>query len=180
MNYIAQIKGFWLLHSKHDLNATDTSLYFYLLEVCNSANWVNPFKRNNAKIITDLRITRTTFFRSRRKLSLCGILYFKSASGKANVTYQLTDLEMVYRNRNEAVICTNSPGHGSGSDSGIGSAFGTLNKNSKPKPKQTVVVNQADAFNFFAGTGNYRLLKEKSGLAGAAIIDFSTSSTSLK
>src|ERR1700712_5158678 len=110
MNYITQIKGFWLLHEKHALNATDTALYFYLLEVCNSTNWVNPFKRNNAKVMADLHLSRATFFRSRSKLKKAGILNFRSINGTPNVTYNLTDLELTYRDRNQPVTGNTNTG----------------------------------------------------------------------
>lgn len=48
MNYLKQIRGFWRSHEEYSFTPTDISLYFYLLEVCNSCQWKNPFKRNNA------------------------------------------------------------------------------------------------------------------------------------
>jgi predicted transcriptional regulator len=172
MNYIAQIKGFWMLHEKHAFSATDISLYFYLLEVCNSANWVNPFKRNTSKIITDLKISRSSLERSRKRLSKCGIIYFKSIKGTANITYQLADLEALFRNRNKPADATCNASPDAGSDATCDASADQLNKNSKPKPKQIVVVTNAEAFQFFADTSNCRLLKEKFGFDDAAIEDF--------
>ncbi|MDF2433218.1 MAG: hypothetical protein JWP44_2849 [Mucilaginibacter sp.] len=160
MNYIAQIKGFWLLHEKHALSSIDIALYFYLLEVCNSTNWINPFKRNNAKILADLRMPRATFFRSRSKLKRAGILNFRSVNGTPNVTYTLINLESIYRNRNEEITAINDTGSDTGADTGCVTGSETLNKNSKPKPKQAVVLC-ANAFAFFVDTMNNRLLKDR-------------------
>lgn len=164
MNYIAQIKGFWLLHEKYALNSTDTALYFYLLEVCNSTNWVNPFKRNNAKVIADLHLSRATFFRSRSKLKKAGILNFRAVNGTPNVTYNLTNLELIYRDRNQPVTGNTNAGCEPGSDPGFVTGSDPLNKNSKPKPKQIVVINCQQAFAFYVETMNNRILKDRFGL----------------
>jgi hypothetical protein len=169
MNYIAQIKGFWLLHEKHTLNSTDTALYFYLLEVCNSTNWVNPFKRNNAKVTADLHLSRATFFRSRSKLKKAGILNFRSVNGTPNVTYNLTDLELFYRDRNQPVTSNANTGCEPGSDPGFVTGSDPLNKNSKPKPKQVVVISCAEAFVFYVETKNNRMLKDRFGLDNNAM-----------
>ena len=170
MNYITQIKGFWLLHEKHALNATDTALYFYLLEVCNSTNWVNPFKRNNAKVMADLHLSRATFFRSRSKLKKAGILNFRSVNGTPNVTYNLTDLEHIYRDRNQPVTGNTNTSCGPGSDPGFVTGNDTLNKNSKPK--QIVVISCQQAFAFYVETKNNRMLKDRFGLDNNAMLDY--------
>lgn len=172
MNYITQIKAFWLLHEKHDLNPTDTALYFYLLEVCNSTNWVNPFKRNNAKVLADLRISRATFFRSRSKLKRAGLLTFGPQNGTANVTYKLTGLEQSYRDRNQQVTSAEVPGTDTGADTGCAAGSGTLNKNNKPKPKQVVVISCEQAFAFYVETTNNRMLKDRFGLDNNAMLAY--------
>jgi hypothetical protein len=172
MNYIAQIKGFWLLHEKHGFSPTDISLYFYMLEVCNSANWVNPFKRNNAKVLADLKISRSTLERSRRRLNQCGILNFKSFKGTANMTYHLRDLALQISDRNKRTDLCHDAGVDAGNDATCDAGTDGLNKNNKPKPKQAVVVAHADAFSFFADTGNCRLLKDRFTLDDAAMSSF--------
>lgn len=167
MNYIIQIKGFWMLHEKHDLNATDTALYFYLLEICNSTNWVNPFKRNTAKIMADLKLSRSSLERSRKRLRSAGIIKYKSVNGTANTTYQLTDLETTFRERFK--------GDDQGADQGIDQSTdkGTdqLNKNNKPKPKQAVVVSCEQAFAFYVETRNNRLIKDRLRLENNQVRD---------
>jgi hypothetical protein len=170
MNYITQIKGFWLQHEKHALNSTDTALYFYLLEVCNSTNWVNPFKRNNAKVMADLHLSRATFFRSRSKLKKAGILNFRSINGTPNVTYKLTDLEHAYRDRNQPVSTDNYAGTEPGSDPGFVTGNDPLNKNNKPKPKQVVAISCDQAFAFYVETKNNRMLKDRFNLDNTAML----------
>ncbi len=159
MNYITQIKGFWMLHEKHELNATDTALYFYLLEICNSANWVNPFKRNTAKIMADLKISRSSLERSRKRLRSAGIIKYKSVNGTANTTYQLTNLETTFKNRFKG----DEQDADQGIDQSMDKGTNQLNKNNKPKPKpkQAVVVSCEQAFAFYAETRNNRLIKDR-------------------
>ena len=170
MNYITQIKAFWLHHEKHSLTPTDTALYFYLLEVCNSTNWVNPFKRNNAKVLADLHLSRATFFRSRSKLKKAGLLTFGPQNGTANVTYKLTDLEAMYRNRNQPDTTVNDSAADTGSDPGFVAGAVTLNKNNKPKPKQVVVITCEQAFAFYVETTNNRMLKDRFGFDNNAML----------
>ncbi|MCR8558326.1 hypothetical protein KXD93_11755 [Mucilaginibacter sp. BJC16-A38] len=166
MNYITQIKGFWLLHEKHAFNATDTALYFYLLEVCNSTNWVNPFKRNTAKLLADLKISRSSLERSRKRLKAVGILKFRSVNGTANVTYQLSDLEAIFRDK----FTTTEQGADKAADKGIDKAADQLNKNSKPK--QEVVVSCQQAFGFYVETKNNRILSDRFRLDNYAMQDY--------
>ena len=65
MNYLHQIKHFWLIHEAESLSVFETALYFYLLESSNKCLWRNPFKRSNIKIQADLGI------KSYDKLSDC-------------------------------------------------------------------------------------------------------------
>ena len=189
MNYLIQITNFWRLHQQHDLNTTDTALYFYLLEVCNSANWVNPIKRNSMRIMADLNLSTATFYRSRNRLNELGIITFTAHTGIANATYHLADLAtaftenkvIVYNDNDRGIDSSADSGIDKGNDSGIDSGINngvdsgtdSLNKNNKQKQKPVVaVVGAGDAYAFFKGTKNCRLLKEKFGLADAAIENY--------
>lgn len=172
MNYITQIKGFWLLHEKHAFTSADIALYFYLLEVCNSTGWLNPFKRNNVKVMADLRVSRATFFRSRSRLKKAGILNFRSVNGTPNATYTLTDLEPAYRDRNKAFTQPAGTGIEPGEGTGFATGSDTLNKNNKPK--QATVLSCSQAFAFFVETKNNRMLKDRFGLDNAAMLDLFT------
>lgn len=87
MNYIEQIKGFWLAHEVEEFPINAIALYFYLLEVNNKASWISSFKRNNSKICADLGITKPTLNTCRNRLKQAGLLDFETKNGSANVTY---------------------------------------------------------------------------------------------
>jgi hypothetical protein len=122
--------------------------------------------------MADLHIPRHSLFRSRRKLKEFGVLNFSSAKGASNVTYNLIDLELLYRDRNKTVSTADVSGDVSGDVPGVVPGVVALNKNNKPKPKQVVALTHAEAFQFFAETGNCRLLKEKFILDDAAIAGY--------
>lgn len=89
MNYIEQIKGFWLANEEHSFLPADVALYFYLLEVNNNCCWKENFKRNNQKIIADLSLSYKTLHASRQKLQNCGLITFETKNGSPNVMYNL-------------------------------------------------------------------------------------------
>lgn len=157
MNYITQIKGFWVAQDVHSLGVEEVGLYFHLLEISNKLNWMNPFKRNNSKIMADLGIkSHKTLSTHRNRLQQAGIITVTTRSGDANVTYQLHDLGKNYQ----------GSGVGSGIGSGVGSGVGSgiVNTNSKPKPKPN--SSEANASGPVASSSK-KNKKEKVEAAGA-------------
>jgi len=131
MNYLVQIKGFWIAQNAYSLGVEEVGLYFHLLEISNTLRWTNPFKRNNSKVMSDLGIRdRRTLDRYRNRLKQAGIIDFTTKNGDANVLYKLNDLSN---------FCTGfGIGDGIGSRIGDGTGSGTDNINkAKTKPNQT-------------------------------------------
>lgn len=100
MNYLHQIKHFWLIHEAEILSVFETALYFYLLESSNKCLWRNPFKRSNAKIQADLCIkSYDKLSDCRKRLREVGLIDFETQNGDANVVYKLLDLSIVSKGR---------------------------------------------------------------------------------
>ena len=95
MNYIEQIRGFWRSHEEHSFSTTEIAMYFHLLEVCNSCQWKNPFKRRNNKIEAELNISYNTLKHARNRLTQYNIISFKSQNGNSNVEYTLLNFDKV-------------------------------------------------------------------------------------
>ena len=87
MNYISQIKEFWVRQNQYSLNVTDIALYFYLLELNNLCAWADTFSRNNKKIEADLDISFKTLSNSRNRLKQAGLIGYKTLNGNPNVKY---------------------------------------------------------------------------------------------
>lgn len=103
----------------------------------------------------DLRMIKKTLERSRQRLKQCGIIDFKAARGNANITYQLIELEALFK-QGGGVACDVACDVAAGAAGNV-----ALNKNNKPKPKQLAAVDYTAALNFFNSTHNCRLLMER-------------------
>lgn len=98
MNYIEQIKGFWITQEVNQLGACEIAMYFHLLEIWNKTGWTGTFNRNNYKIMADLSIkSYKTLQGIRDRLQDAGILEFRQKNGDANVVYKLADLSKIYQ-----------------------------------------------------------------------------------
>lgn len=131
MNYIEQIKGFWIAQEVNQLGTSEIALYFYLLEVCNKSGWNGTFYRNNYKVMADLSIrSYKTLQSTRDKLKQKGIIDFFQKNGEANVSYLLPNLSKKYLGKGQ--------GLGKGSGEGLGEGLGEENINqTETKPNQT-------------------------------------------
>lgn len=144
MNYIDQINGFWVAQDAYSFQSDDIALYFYLLNTCNKLRWMNPFKRNNSKIMSDLGIKdRRTLERQRNTLKQYGIIDFKTKNGDANVAYEMADL---------SIFCTGFCIGGSSGErlgNGIGNSSGecldNINKTKRKHKPNNSASNEAGA-----------------------------------
>ncbi len=135
MNYIEQIKGFWIAQEAHQLGTSEIALYFHLLEICNKTGWTGTFNRNNYKVMSDLSIRSYKTFQSvRDKLSSAGIIVFVQKNGDANCRYELNDLGKKYLGIGQG----KGKGLVEGSGKGKGEGSGKVNINqTQTKPNQT-------------------------------------------
>ena len=129
MNYLFQVKGFWVKYEVNQLGTSEIAMYFYMLEVWNKTGWIDTFKRNNYKVMVDLGIrSYKTLHAVRSKLQSSGILKFIQRNGDANAEYKMDDLSIFYKGSGK--------GSGEGIDKGLGKGSGKVNIN-QTKPNQT-------------------------------------------
>lgn len=137
MNYINQIKTFWISQEGNQLSTTDIALYFYLLEICNRCAWAGTFKRNNAKVYADLSLSYKTLQASRDRLRTVGLIEFWTKNGDPNVTYRINELGNISKGEGR--------GEGRGSVGGEGRGSGRVNINSNINLNQTDNPSADDA-----------------------------------
>lgn len=89
MNYIRLINGFWNLHEVKSFRATEISLYFYLLKVCNSVSWSESFELKNQRILVDLCMSYHTMCNARNKLKQSGLIEFETKNGSNKTVYSI-------------------------------------------------------------------------------------------
>ena len=89
MNYIKLINNFWNLHDVKSFRATEISLYFYLLKVCNSVSWSASFELKNQRILVDLCMSYHTMCNARNKLKQSGLIEFETKNGSNKTVYSI-------------------------------------------------------------------------------------------
>ncbi|PZX18086.1 hypothetical protein LX69_01123 [Breznakibacter xylanolyticus] len=95
MTYIERINMFWVLHEGNQYSTTEIALYFYLMKVANICGWPDSFKRNNAKICSDLGVSFKTLANARNRLKQTNAIDFKTTNGAANVSYTFGEFTRV-------------------------------------------------------------------------------------
>lgn len=144
LNYMLQIKGYWVLHDLHSLGLEEVGLYFHLLEISNKLNWMNPFKRNNSKVMADLGIKdRRTLDRYRNSLKMAGAIDFKTKNGDSNTTYTINDLSNYCTGNGIGGSIGNSIGYSTGS--GIGNGIDKINQTKTQTKQRNSATNVAGA-----------------------------------
>jgi len=78
MNYISLIRRFWQIDMERPISPSDTRLYFYLLETCNSLGWKNPFGHSDRYLAARLGMSVNTVRDSRVRLKQMNLIDFTS------------------------------------------------------------------------------------------------------
>lgn len=90
MTYIGLINDFWQEFEDEAMKPNDALLYLYLLKVCNSKGWENPFELSNKKIRLCLEITDKAIIESRERLVERGLIEVTSGErNRITPTYKL-------------------------------------------------------------------------------------------
>lgn len=74
MTYIELINDFWQEFEDEAMKPNDALLYLYLLKVCNSKGWENPFELSNKRIRLCLEMTDKAIIESRDRLVERGLI----------------------------------------------------------------------------------------------------------
>lgn len=90
MTYIDLINDFWQEFEDEALKPNDALLYLYLLKVCNSKGWENPFELSNKRVRLCLEITDKAIIESRDRLVDRGLIeVIKGERNRVAPTYKL-------------------------------------------------------------------------------------------
>lgn len=93
MTYIDLINDFWQEFEDEALRPNDALLYLYLLKVCNSKGWENPFELTNKRVRLCLEITDKAIIESRDRLVERGLIEVtKGERNRVPPTYKLLRL----------------------------------------------------------------------------------------
>lgn len=93
MTYIELINQFWKINKEKSISATETQLYFKLLDTCNALGWKNPFNHSNRFVCGETNVSEKTLIRARRNLKHYGLIDFKSGKlKKQNTIYSIVGI----------------------------------------------------------------------------------------
>ena len=148
LNYLDQILYFWRVYDANSLGQAEIALYFHLLDICNNCSWTNPFKRQNTKICAHLGMSKKTLEKTRNRLQQVDLIRISgTGKGSNNISYELKKA-IKYSSKDSLVY--------SSSDT----SDGNININIK-KDLKVVVIEYAQAIDFFLKTQNCRTLAER-------------------
>lgn len=85
-NYIRLINRFWVINLEYSFTGNETKLYFYLLHVCNSLGWKNPFRNSLRQINNGTNISINSVKSAQKRLVESGLVFIKN--GKPGNHYQ--------------------------------------------------------------------------------------------
>lgn len=74
MNYISLINNFWQVFREAPLPASDTTLYFYLLDTCNRLGWKNPFGHSDRHLSAVIGMNVKTIRKAKLRLVDAGLI----------------------------------------------------------------------------------------------------------
>ena len=152
MNYIKLINNFWNLHEVKSFRATEISLYFYLLKVCNSVSWSESFELKNQRILVDLCMSYHTMCNARNKLKQSGLIEFDTKKGSSKTIYTIVKTSSIF----EKVIKTSSESF-SNFDEVVSISNNNI-YNNKTKTK-TVVVEEKEKEETAAAAVSFQIKK---------------------
>lgn len=84
MNLYELFSLFWRDNGYRAFSKTETILYFYLLNMANSARWQMPFTGYTERISADLQTTKQNIVKARAGLQQRGLISFTVGTGKEN------------------------------------------------------------------------------------------------
>ena len=87
MTYLDLINSFWKKHNQKHFDEYETMLYFFLLNECNSRQWLNPFGLKTSYIEDSLKIGRKAIANIRLRLAKRGLISCLEGKAKRPTVY---------------------------------------------------------------------------------------------
>lgn len=135
MNYIELINNFWERNLEFEFTGNEAKLYFYLVHICNSLGWRNPFRHSDRQISIGAGISLNSIKSGRNRLKQAGLIEFQTGrqgnrfDTKNKCQYQILSLsKKVYDTVDDKV-------HGTVDGKGDDTADGTVGINKLNKTK---------------------------------------------
>ncbi|MFR1510174.1 MAG: hypothetical protein ACLSSW_06005 [Acutalibacteraceae bacterium] len=141
MNYLAEILAFnnWIRYNSA-ITKSDICLWHSLMSMANRFAW-KEFTSPILTLLSESKLTKNEFYKSRNKLKQFGLIDFKERGGNKATVYKVNSVVSLYEKQNQTQIMTQS-------DTQIDTQTVTQNvninktKNQKPKTRNKKEINK--------------------------------------
>ncbi|WP_052670479.1 helix-turn-helix domain-containing protein [Draconibacterium sediminis] len=95
LNYIELANQFWRLNEEYMFSGNETRLYFFLVHLCNTYNWQNPFKQSQRQLSGKAGLSVNSVKSAQKRLIEAGLIQVKQGTSgnprdiKNKTEYQL-------------------------------------------------------------------------------------------
>lgn len=99
MNYLAEILTFnnWIKYN-FSINKSDVCLWHFLMSMANRFMW-QKFNLPISMIVSESKLTKNEFYKSRNKLKQFGLIEFKELGGSRATVYKVNSIVSLYGKR---------------------------------------------------------------------------------
>ena len=131
MNYLAEILTFnnWIKYN-FSINKSDICLWYFLMSIANRFSW-QKFNLPISIIVSESKLTKNEFYRSRNKLKQFGLIEFKELGGSRATAYRVNSIVSLYGKQIQTQTGTQS-----GTQTGTQSVNILKTRNLKPKTRK--------------------------------------------
>lgn len=137
MNYLAEILAFnnWIRYNSA-ITKSDICLWHSLMSMANRFAW-KEFTSPILTLLSESKLTKNEFYKSRNKLKQFGLIDFKERGGNKATVYKVNSVVSLYEKQNQTQIMTQSDTQTVTQNVNINKT-----KNQKPKTRNKKEINK--------------------------------------
>lgn len=169
MNYLAEILAFnnWIRYNS-GIGKSDICLWHGLMSMANRFSW-REFNAPILTLLSESKLTKNEFYKSRNKLKQFGLLDFKERGGNRATIYKMNSVVSLYGTQNGTQIITQDMTQSMAQNVNI---LKTKNQKLKNKNKKEIVKEKFGEFeNVLLSADELQKLKSKLGAETESYIE---------
>ena len=161
MNYLAEILAFnnWIRYNS-GIGKSDICLWHGLMSMANRFSW-REFNAPILTLLSESKLTKNEFYKSRNKLKQFGLLDFKERGGNRATLYKMNSVVSLYGTQNGTQIITQDMTQSMAQNVNI---LKTRNKKPETRNKKEIIKEKFGEFeNVLLSADEFQKLKSKLG-----------------
>ena len=173
MNYLAEILAFnnWIRYNS-GINKSDICLWHGLMSMANRFSW-REFNAPILTLLSESKLTKNEFYKSRNKLKQFGLLDFKERGGNRATIYKINSVVSLYGTQNDtqSMTQTNTQMSTKSVTQSV-NILKTKNQKHKTKNKKEIIKEKFGEFeNVLLSNEEFEKLKSKLGVETESYIE---------